>query len=310
MDVQAKIQAGYYQSVPEPVKPALLQKDLMSLTSEDLAQFPAVVQEYQKAFVGWYLKKAPLRELRADLEAEWGMTGHPLADRFWDRVYGLSKSPQDIFETYRYWVGLVKSTLNPCVDVSEPSKQVFDFGQGPVPAHQHKNGGGWVADTATVADTAFVGPNAQVYGFAIVRDYAWVSDNAEVYGNAVVRDNARVYDNARAYDKAQVRDEAEVSDQAQVYGTAWVYSNARVYGNAWVEGTAKVRSNAQVYGEALVKDKSVVKDRAQVYGDAVVCGDTCVGGEAWVYGDAVLLGGNWSEGLISAGRWQAPGKPE
>jgi len=24
----------------------------------------------------------------------------------------------------------------------------FDFGAGPVPAHKHKNGGGWVADTA------------------------------------------------------------------------------------------------------------------------------------------------------------------
>lgn len=35
----------------------------------------------------------------------------------------------------------------------------FDFedGNGPVPAHQHSNGGGWVADTATVADTAYVG---------------------------------------------------------------------------------------------------------------------------------------------------------
>ncbi len=27
-----------------------------------------------------------------------------------------------------------------------------------VNAHQHKNGGGWVANSATVNDTAFVGP--------------------------------------------------------------------------------------------------------------------------------------------------------
>lgn len=46
----------------------------------------------------------------------------------------------------------------------------FDFqdGKGPVPAHQHPNGGGWVADTARVEETAFVGPNAQVYGSALV----------------------------------------------------------------------------------------------------------------------------------------------
>jgi hypothetical protein len=24
----------------------------------------------------------------------------------------------------------------------------FDFGNGPVPAHRHPNGGGWVADTS------------------------------------------------------------------------------------------------------------------------------------------------------------------
>jgi hypothetical protein len=30
--------------------------------------------------------------------------------------------------------------------------------------HQHKNGGGWVANTATVADSAHVGPNARVSG--------------------------------------------------------------------------------------------------------------------------------------------------
>jgi hypothetical protein len=42
----------------------------------------------------------------------------------------------------------------------------FDFGYGPVPAHQHSHGGGWVADTAKVAGTAYVGPDAQVYGDA------------------------------------------------------------------------------------------------------------------------------------------------
>jgi hypothetical protein len=45
----------------------------------------------------------------------------------------------------------------------------FDFGdgKGPVSAHQHVNGGGWIANTATVADTACIGPNAKVYGNAM-----------------------------------------------------------------------------------------------------------------------------------------------
>ena len=69
----------------------------------------------------------------------------------------------------------------------------FDFqdGNGPVPAHKHPNGGGWVADTALVSRTACVGPNARVYG------KAWVSGNARVYGYAQVYGNARVYGNAQ-----------------------------------------------------------------------------------------------------------------
>ena len=43
----------------------------------------------------------------------------------------------------------------------------YDCGAGPVPAHQHPNGGGWVADSATVTDAVFVGPQARVAGGAI-----------------------------------------------------------------------------------------------------------------------------------------------
>ena len=49
------------------------------------------------------------------------------------------------------------------------SRQVFDFGAGPVPAHRHEHGGGWVADTARVDAGAYVGPSAQVSGEAQVK---------------------------------------------------------------------------------------------------------------------------------------------
>ena len=48
----------------------------------------------------------------------------------------------------------------------------FDFGNGPVPAHQHTNPdgsiGGWVANSATVSDTAYIGEDAEVFGNAWV----------------------------------------------------------------------------------------------------------------------------------------------
>jgi len=36
--------------------------------------------------------------------------------------------------------------------------------------HQHSNGGGWIQNTATVADTAYVGPDATVSGSARISD--------------------------------------------------------------------------------------------------------------------------------------------
>ena len=41
--------------------------------------------------------------------------------------------------------------------------------------HKHPNGGGWVANTATVDASAFVGSYAQVSGNARVYGDAWVS---------------------------------------------------------------------------------------------------------------------------------------
>lgn len=64
------------------------------------------------------------------------------------------------------------------MDTPSPTLTTFDFGDGPVPAHQHSNGGGWVADTAHVDETAYVGPDARVYGDARV------SGAARVYGAA------------------------------------------------------------------------------------------------------------------------------
>ena len=74
----------------------------------------------------------------------------------------------------------------------------FDFGYGPVPAHLHPHGGGWVADTAHVDDSAYVGPNARVSGNALV------SGDARVFGDAWVSGDARVSGNARVSGDAKL----------------------------------------------------------------------------------------------------------
>lgn len=42
--------------------------------------------------------------------------------------------------------------------------EMFDFDAGPVPAHRHPNGDGWVADSAWVDPTAWVSGTARVSG--------------------------------------------------------------------------------------------------------------------------------------------------
>jgi len=76
--------------------------------------------------------------------------------------------------------------------MTNETKYDFQDGNGPVAAHQHPNGGGWVADTAYAADTAYVGPNAKVSGNAQVYGNAMVSGNAQVFGDATVYGNAKI----------------------------------------------------------------------------------------------------------------------
>ena len=61
-------------------------------------------------------------------------------------------------------------------DRTENREGTHDFGDGagPVPARKHRNGGGWVAATAIVEDTAMVAVDAVVYGRAIVPAYSRV----------------------------------------------------------------------------------------------------------------------------------------
>jgi carbonic anhydrase/acetyltransferase-like protein (isoleucine patch superfamily) len=62
--------------------------------------------------------------------------------------------------------------------------------------HQHKLGGGWVANTARVDDTVHVGPHALVYGHAELSERVCVVDSAQVSGHAVLSGDVIVSGNA------------------------------------------------------------------------------------------------------------------
>ena len=104
---------------------------------------------------------------------------------------------------------------------------------GGVPAHRHRNGGGWVANTAYVAESVFVGPDALVYGYAHVR------------GNVSITGKARVFEHAWVCDAVQV------CGEAQICGDALVCDHATVSGSAFVAGSARVYSYAHVHDEVI-----------------------------------------------------------
>tara|TARA_R110001592_G_scaffold16881_1_gene71359 strand:+ start:32631 stop:33200 length:570 start_codon:yes stop_codon:yes gene_type:complete len=101
----------------------------------------------------------------------------------------------------------------------------FGDGNGPVLAHQHFNGLGWVADTAQVDDTAFVGLKARVFGLAVVLDEAVVKGSAEVSGYAIVKDCACVKGHS------VVRGSSVIKDHAEISGYAFVASHIEIGGH-------------------------------------------------------------------------------
>ena len=98
--------------------------------------------------------------------------------------------------------------------------------------HEHPNGGGLVQNTASVADSCFVGKDAQVSGMRRSPGMRRSTGNAQVYGNAQVSGYAQVYGDAQVYGNAQVSGNALVSGNAQVYGMRRSTGMREVSGNA------------------------------------------------------------------------------
>lgn len=175
----------------------------------------------------------------------------------------------------------------------------------------HSNGGGLVAVTASVDDTAYVAPDAIVMDSARVLGDARILDRAVVGGEALVMDNARVSDDAQVYgvvrhrgrvqDFALVGKFAVVQDDAVIAGAASVERGGASFldrelmerlqnpKRAWafVKDSARVDGDARVYGGRIVGSAhvtdnahcyhAIIQDNASVSCDAIVCGARIAG---------------------------------
>jgi hypothetical protein len=121
------------------------------------------------------------------------------------------------------------------------------------PGAAHVNGGGFVAATASVSPSAFVGPQARVLGTSQVCDKARIEDfatvlDATVQDKAILSGHALVYENSTVCDNAKVRDYAVVGQKSTVSGNARILEHARLVTGKTCGGEVTVKGVAHIYG--------------------------------------------------------------
>lgn len=120
------------------------------------------------------------------------------------------------------------------INKASENQAFFDFedGRGPVPAHKHPHGGGWVADTAEVENSVYVGPCARVYG------HTHIYNNVRIEGFSAISDYAQVCDNVR------IGGNVRVSGHALLEGDIVLEKNCFIGGGTHLKGSVKIGDHA------------------------------------------------------------------
>lgn len=181
----------------------------------------------------------------------------------WQQKFSEKNIPFESKPQYPYQVTLGNA---------EPQNRQIDESTN-VSGHTHANGGGFVANSARVDASVYVGKNAKVLGSAVI------TGNARIDGFAVVSG------------AATVSGSAVIADNAWVKGSSQVSGNARIDGYAIVDVLAKVKDYAHVGDKAIVADNAQVFENGKVLESAQLGGYYTVGGQAVVKGLSLCLGG-------------------
>lgn len=144
---------------------------------------------------------------------------------------------------------------------------VREVARGSAKGSEHPNGGGFVANSARVDESVYVGPNAMVLGTARVTEDAIIDGYAVVMGSATVKDNAIIDGTAIVSGSAKITGNAHVGGNAVVSGSATVSGNGQVIESAYVYGSYKISENAIAKGLALCLASGNLKGQAIADGD-------------------------------------------
>jgi carbonic anhydrase/acetyltransferase-like protein (isoleucine patch superfamily) len=152
-----------------------------------------------------------------------------------------------------------------------------DFGNGiRVPAHRHPNGGGWVADSATVDGSVYVGPNAGVHQLANVFGDCKIKGHSRVFGWAKLSGNVTVSGHASIEGASRCRDNVIVSGRSRVLGGCYITDNAKIKDNSTVI-TCHIGGNVEICKDAYLIDcelrsgKHTKQPLQAIIGDWIAC---------------------------------------
>jgi carbonic anhydrase/acetyltransferase-like protein (isoleucine patch superfamily) len=139
----------------------------------------------------------------------------------------------------------------------------FGDGLGKVLAHRHDNGGGWVADTATVDDKVFVSRRAAVY------------HNAKITGSVRLDNHARVCGLADIDSSGSINDHVFVAGKTNITGHVVIRGYARLYGGKFV-GRNEIYDSVRVQNNPTIRD-CMLRETAFVCGSPQLTGTTVSG---------------------------------
>jgi hypothetical protein len=104
MDVRDKILAEYYEpkiAYPsKPEMPAILNKRVSELTKDEFGGLAEIKSRYEEELAAFHRSREEHRRqaadgivrMRADLEVEFGVKGHPKADLLWSKAWDMGHS--------------------------------------------------------------------------------------------------------------------------------------------------------------------------------------------------------------------------
>lgn len=181
----------------------------------------------------------------------------------WNKNFSENTIPFEMKPQYPYQITLENAT---------PQQREIEVNSN-IKGHRHNNGGGFVANSAQVDESVYVG------------------EDAMVLDSAIVTGNARIEDSAIVRGAAKVGGSAKILDHALVQGSARVDGSATLSGYSIADGLSKITDQAHIGGQAIINGEAEVSEYGQVLESALVSGFYTVSGHAVVKGLSICHGG-------------------